>query len=131
MLQSGQVNTDRKGLALEGYDPVSYFSGSPVLGSSENMVEIESAIYYFKSEENREKFKLNPQKYTPQYGGWCAYAMGLGPQKVKINPVSYKILEGKLYLFYDFKGNNTLLPWNKDEASLKNAADLNWGEITK
>ena len=71
----------------------------------------------------------DPKKYEPQYGGWCAYAMGASNEKVEIDPETFKIVNGKLYLFFHNFINNTLLKWNKDEANLKALADKNWQAI--
>ena len=71
----------------------------------------------------------NPAKYEPQYGGWCAYAMGAKGEKVSVDPKTYKIVDGKLYLFYNRLFNNTLEDWNENEAKLKNKADANWVNI--
>jgi hypothetical protein len=80
----------------------------------------------FGSASNLNKFKTNPDKYEPAYGGWCAYAMGETGEQVKVDPETFKILEGKLYLFYNFWGNNTLTDWNKNEKALKTKGDHNW-----
>jgi len=114
------------GLAIDGYDPVSYFDGKPAEGDSKFSNTHKGVTYLFSSLVNLNKFKANPEKYEPAYGGWCAYAMGENGEKVKIDPETYKIIEGKLFLFYNFWGNNTLSDWNKNEKSLKSKADLNW-----
>lgn len=62
----------------------------------------------------------------PQYGGWCAYAMGETGDKVKIDPETFRITDGKLYLFYNFRGNNTLIPWKQNELPLMEKANKNW-----
>lgn len=116
----------KKALALEGYDPVSYFSNKPVEGSSDIKYTYKGVIYWFSSQANLAKFKAEPDRYEPAYGGWCAYAMGETGEKVKVDPETFKIVEGKLYLFYNFWGNNTLTDWNKNEKSLKLKADSNW-----
>lgn len=117
-------------LAIQGYDPVAYFKqNSAVKGSKEYATYYMGAIYYFSSAANKEEFKKNPARYEPQYGGWCAYAMGNKGEKVEINPETYKITDGKLYLFYNKYLNNTLPKWNKDETGLKSKADLNWKKI--
>ncbi|QEC66033.1 YHS domain-containing protein [Panacibacter ginsenosidivorans] len=119
-----------KGVAIEGYDPVAYFTANKAIkGSKELAVVFEGAIYYFSSEENKEIFKKNPSKYEPQYGGWCAYAMGHDGSKVEIDPETFKIIDNKLYLYYNKYFNNTLKTWNKDEANLKSHADANWQKI--
>ena len=121
----------KKNLALEGYDPVSYFDGAPLEGDPDLKFVIKGVTYQFASADNLAKFKLMPDKYEPAYGGWCAYAMGESGEKVKIDPETFKILDGKLYLFYNFWGNNTLEDWKKDEKKLKEAADHNWKNIVR
>ena len=116
----------KKSVALEGYDPVSYFDQNPSEGKQSLQYEYNGIIYLFASAQNLSKFKANPGKYEPAYGGWCAYAMGASGEKVKVDPETFKIIDGKLYLFYNFWGNNTLTDWNKDEKSLKIKADQNW-----
>ncbi|WP_205511306.1 YHS domain-containing (seleno)protein [Longitalea arenae] len=119
-------------LAIQGYDPVAYFNqNKPVKGSKELAVFHQGAVYYFSSDANKAAFKKDPLKYEPQYGGWCAYAMGNKGEKVPIDPETFKIVNGKLYLFYNKLLNNTLPKWNKDEAGLKKNADLNWTKIIK
>jgi hypothetical protein len=89
----------------------------------------EGVVYYFSTKENVILFSKNPAGYEPQYGGWCAFAMGDYGKKVEINPETFKIVDGKLYLFYNAYLNNTLKSWNKDEKSLKTKADSNWKKI--
>ncbi|MGG9960641.1 YHS domain-containing (seleno)protein [Ferruginibacter sp. SUN106] len=118
------------GIAIKGYDPVAYFiANKAVKGSKDLAVYHQGATYYFSSAGNKELFKANPSKYLPEYGGWCAYAMGAKGEKVSIDPETYKIVGGKLYLFYNKFFNNTLKDWNKDEANLKKNADANWIKI--
>jgi YHS domain-containing protein len=125
-----EFNIERSGLALDGYDPVSYFSyGRPVDGKEDITFSYHGVLYRFGSTQNRETFKANPAKYEPQYGGWCAYAMGANGEKVEIDPGTFKIVDGKLYLFYNKFFTNTLESWNKDEARLKPNADENWLKI--
>jgi len=121
----------KKGVALEGYDPVSYFDGNPQEGSDKIKVEYKSVTYLFATAANAARFKQTPDKFEPAYGGWCAYAMGESGEKVKIDPETYKILNGKLYLFYNFWGNNTLTDRNKNEAPLKSKGDQNWKKIVE
>ncbi|MEZ4800994.1 MAG: YHS domain-containing (seleno)protein [Flavobacteriales bacterium] len=113
-----------KSLAIEGYDPVAYFIlGKAVKGTSKISYSFMGVIYNFSSDENKKKFIAQPEKYEPQYGGWCAYAMGNSGEKVEVDPETFKIIDGKLYLFYNAFFNNTLLSWNKDEKNLKAKAD--------
>lgn len=122
-----QFNVSKGTLAIEGYDPVSYFiNGKAVEGKKELAVINDGVTYYFSSEKNAALFKAAPAKYEPQYGGWCAYAMGATGEKVVVDPETFKVMNGKLYLFYNKFFNNTLKSWNKDEASLKQKADANW-----
>lgn len=121
----------KNNLAMEGYDPVSFFDGKAVEGKS-NITHVDNGITYrFFSAANRTKFKSNPEKYVPAYGGWCAYAMGKNGEKVKVDPETYKIVDGKLYLFYNFWTTNTLEDWNKNEKKLKEAGDRNWRKIVQ
>ncbi len=126
-----QRNLKRGNLAAEGYDVVAYFGGEAKEGSSNFESTYKGAKYLFTNESNKEKFVSNPAMYAPQYGGWCAYAMGVDGSKVKIDPETYKILDNKLYLFYNFWGTNTLTSWNEKENDLKASADKYWGEIVK
>jgi len=119
-----------KGVAIKGYDPVAYFTENKAIkGSKDIATAFEGAIYYFSSDANKQTFKANPSKYEPQYGGWCAYAMGHDGSKVEIDPETFKIIDNKLYLFYNKYFNNTLKTWNKDETNLKMHADANWKKI--
>jgi len=126
-LRKKQFNLDESGIAIQGYDPVAYFtSGKAVDGKKEFSLDYAGARYQFTSAADRDAFKANPGKYEPQYGGWCAYAMGAKGEKVVVDPETFKIVDGKLYLFYNKFFNNTLKPWNKDETRLKANADKNW-----
>lgn len=119
----------KKGVSLEGYDPVSYFNGNPLEGKSELRSTHKGVTYQFATVVNQAKFKSAPASYEPAFGGWCAYAMGETGEKVKIDPETYKVLDGKLYLFYNFWGNNTLTDWNKNETTLKAKAEENWSKF--
>jgi YHS domain-containing protein len=121
----------KKGIAIEGYDPVSYFNGKPAEGTEQFKWSYKGITYLFASQANLNTFKNSPEKYEPVYGGWCAYAMGDSGEKVKIDPETFKILDDRLYLFYNFWGSNTLKDWNKDEKKLKSSADSNWEKIIR
>lgn len=121
-----------KGVAIQGYDPVAYFTQNKAIkGKKEFAVAAEGVTYYFATAEDKELFKKDYKKYEPQYGGWCAYAMGATNEKVEIDPETFKIVAGKLYLFYHSWTNNTLNKWNKDEANLKQKADASWTKFSK
>ena len=107
---------------IGGYDPVAYFTEKQaLLGSDEFVHTYEDPAYgstqiKFKSKANLNKFTQNPKKYLPQFNGWCAYAVLYG-SKAEVDPKTFKLIEGKLYLFYNrkglFSGGNTLKKWNK------------------
>jgi YHS domain-containing protein len=130
-LTLAQKNINQKnGVANYGYDVVSYFSGKPQEGSVKFAVKHQNVIYYFVNTVNKTKFQKMPQKYLPQYGGYCAFAMGDSGEKVEIDPKTFKITNGKLYLFYNKFFNNTLTSWNKDEKNLTVKANNNWNKYT-
>lgn len=116
----------KNNIAIDGYDPVSYFQGTPREGSDEFITIFKGIEYWFSSQANANAFRANPEKFEPAYGGWCAFAMGDNGEKVKVDPETFKIIQGRVYLFYNFWGNNTLVDWNKDEGQLKESADRNW-----
>lgn len=115
------------GVAIQGYDPMAYFIQKKALVGNKNIsTSVDGVTYYFSSQKNKDLFLLNPKQFEPQYGGWCAYAMGAVNEKVEIDPETFKVRNGKLYLFYHSWTNNTLTKWNADEANLKSKADKNW-----
>ncbi len=130
-LKTKHVNLE-KSIAIKGYDPIAYFiSNKAIEGNKSIATTIEGVTYYFSSQKNKELFIKDPKKFEPQYGGWCAYAMGAINSKVEIDPETFKIIDGKLYLFYHTWTNNTLTKWNEDERNLKTKADKNWNLIYK
>jgi YHS domain-containing protein len=97
------VNVDKKGVALHGYDAVSYFEpGKPMIGSEQFTVAAAGATWRFASAENKAKFAADPNKYMPQFGGYCAKAVSEN-DTVDIDPLSFKVVDGKLYLNYSAK----------------------------
>ncbi len=129
--RKANFNTNEQNVVNDGYDPVSYFIAGPLMGKEENAYTYKGVIYWFANNASKNTFMKNPQKFEPQYGGWCAYALGLEPQKVKVDPKTYKIVDSKLYLFYNFGFTNTLKSWNKDENGLLPKADENWKVLVK
>jgi len=120
------------GVAIDGYDPVSYLADQrAVEGKKSLSLTHQGVTYYFSTQSHRDAFKADPAKYEPAYGGWCAFAMGDSGEKVEIDPETFKIVDGKLYLFYNKFFNNTLTSWNKDETRLKASADKNWKLATQ
>lgn len=123
-------NNLEEGVAIQGYDPVAYFTrNKAVKGKKELAAQYEGITYYFSTLENKEIFKRAPTTYEPAYGGWCAYAMGAKGEKVSVDPGTFKIIDHQLYLFYNRFFNNTLTDWNKNETNLKTQADANWQRL--
>lgn len=126
---------DDNGLAIGGYDVVSYFSEGATMGKKSISTTHDGATYYFSTKENMKMFKADPDKYLPQYGGFCAWGVAEKESMFPINPETYDIVDGKLYFFFDgdFKGKplNTMLPWNEETSKLKEMADKNWKAMKK
>lgn len=92
------VNVDAKGVAMRGYDPVSYFSKSgPGKGTARFTATHEGATYWFASAPNRDAFKSAPAKYAPAFGGFCAMGVAL-EKKLDGDPLLWHVEDGKLYL---------------------------------
>jgi len=108
---SSSFNLDSEGIALSGYDPISYHSGKPLRGKKELSFEYDGALYLFSSRANLERFAATPEMYLPAFGGWCAWAM-IDGEKVEVDPETYKIINGTLYLYYNSFFVNTLSKWN-------------------
>jgi hypothetical protein len=122
--QSEIYSTD--GIAINGYDAVAYFTESkPVKGDNNISVQWKNARWLFANIENAALFKTNPEKYAPQYGGYCAYGCS-GGYKAKTSPDAWTIDNGKLYLNYN-TGVRTL--WDKDRANYILKADSNWPRV--
>ncbi|SEC48247.1 YHS domain-containing protein [Tenacibaculum sp. MAR_2009_124] len=120
----------KKGLVAKGYDVVAYFNNAATKGNKKFSTSYNEATFRFSSQKNLEKFKGSPEKYVPQYGGYCAYAIGKTGEKVDINPKTFEIRDNKLYLFYNAWGTNTLKLWNEESPEkLKEQADKNWKSI--
>lgn len=114
-------------LAIEGYDPVAYQTVHKALVGKDDLSYTHQGVrYHFVTLANRELFIKNPSKFEPAYGGWCAYAMGATGEKVSVDPETFKIIDGELYLFYNRFFINTITSWNKDQEHLKTQADKNW-----
>jgi YHS domain-containing protein len=116
------VNAE-EGIGLKGYDPVSYFiNGAPTKGSEQYSFAWKGVTYRFASAENLERFKADPEKYLPQYGGYCAYAMSLD-RIADIDPSRWAIVNGKLYLNNGFVAENL---WSLNKNGNIVSADRNW-----
>lgn len=115
--------------AIGGHDPVSYQTGRPAMGSSGLAADYRGVTYWFVDAKNRAAFAADPEKFVPQYGGWCATAMADGGRKVEIDPASYKVTNGRLFLFYKGWLGDALKEWNKDEAGQTVRADAEWKKL--
>jgi len=112
-----------EGIGLQGYDPVAYFiNGAPTEGSERYSFVWKGVTYRFASAENLEKFKADPQKYLPQYGGYCAYAMSLN-RIADIDPSRWAIVDGKLYLNNGFVAEKL---WSLNRSGNIATGDRNW-----
>lgn len=124
---------DENGLAIGGYDVVAYFSNKATKGDAKITAKHGDATYQFATTANRDAFKKNPTKYLPQFGGFCAWGVGAKSTKFPINPETFEIIDGKLYLFFNgpFNGSNfnTLEAWNLDQDNLLKAANTNWPTV--
>ena len=114
------------GFAIRGYDPVAYFdSGAPTKGKESIRFEWNGATWLFASEEHKEAFASDPDKYAPQFGGYCAYAVAKG-STAAIDPEAWKIVDGKLYLNYSQRIQKK---WQEDVAGYIAKAEANWPEV--
>lgn len=120
---AGPVNVDGDGIALQGHDPVAYFTkDKAVAGDAAITAEHDGATYRFSSAENRDLFVVNPEKYAPQYGGFCAFGMASGYQ-APVEADKFTVVDGKLYLNYNGSVQSN---WRKDIAGFVSKADAAW-----
>ena len=121
------VNTEH-GLAVKGYDPVSYFTtGKPTPGLAQFATTYKGATYRFASAENRDRFVAAPEKFLPQYGGYCAIAIALN-QIADIDPDEWAIVNDKLYLNNGFLAQTL---WSLDKSGNIARGDHNWPLVPK
>ncbi|MFW2365611.1 MAG: YHS domain-containing (seleno)protein [Desulforhopalus sp.] len=133
--ENSSINVDAKGIALKGYDLVSYYQSGPKAGRKEYLAKYQGVQYFFENRENLHRFVAEPEKYIPAYGGWCAWAM-LDGEKVAIDPERFKIIEDRVFLFYDGFWGNTLDKWNKraeteTDAVLVRKSDEQWRTLIR
>lgn len=120
------VCVDMEGVTLNGYDAVAYFTeGRAVKGRADYSAEYRGAEYLFSSDQHRDMFKADPQKYAPQFGGWCAYGLALG-KKFAVDGQAFEIVDGKLYLNLDKKIQQK---WAEDRDNFIVDANANWPKI--
>jgi YHS domain-containing protein len=127
LAQKAPIFSDHNG-AIRGYDPVGYFThGAPVRGSKAFRHEWRGATWYFASGANRDKFAADPEKFAPQYGGYCAYGVALGSAP-PIDPNAWSIVDGQLYLNFNLP---TRAVWEKDIPGYIRKANANWPDVLK
>ncbi|MCL4845080.1 MAG: hypothetical protein KJ066_00965 [Acidobacteria bacterium] len=115
-----------RGLALHGYDPVSYFTeGKAVKGHPDVTATDGTVTYRFANIANRDMFARDPSKYRPQYGGFCAYGVSQG-YTVDVDPEAFAVVDGKLYLNYSKRVQRT---WDQDRAGYIDRADAAWPRL--
>ena len=123
------IYSHKKKGAIKGADVVAYYSLEPgedyVKGKKDITHEYKGATWHFSTEENRDLFAANPEKYLPQYGGYCAFAVSHGFTK-SVNPNYWHIVDGKLYLNYNFFADRK---WRKDRDAAILRADKNWPAV--
>lgn len=123
-IKSKPIFADDDG-ALRGFDPVAYFQvEAAVKGDTAFSYDYGGATFYFSSETNRQSFIAEPQRYLPQYGGYCAYGMSRN-FVVSTDPYAFTLVDGKLYLNYSLKVRKT---WLKDVPGNIVKADENWAD---
>jgi YHS domain-containing protein len=121
-----EVDTDVKGLALQGYDAVAYFTdGQPKKGDPKFQTKLHGVTYYFTSADHLKKFKANPDTYQPQFGGFCAMGTAMG-HKFEGDPTVWKIVDNKLFLNFNPDVGRR---WSQDIPGNIARADDNWPQI--
>lgn len=125
-------NTDDSKIALQGYSPVSYLDlGIAQKGSKEFKASHDGLNYYFTSKEQKKAFEDNPQKYLPQYGGFCAFGVSVGA-KFRTDPNKFVVKNGKYFLFlYDLEVDAQQLWLQGEHDKLVTKADASWKKLSK
>ena len=128
---SGGRNLPASGVALEGYSPVSYFTkGVAEKGDPRFSAEHNGAIYHLTSQDQLDRFKMNPDRYEPQCGGWCAFGMSV-EDKFPVDPTKFRVVDNRLYLFLNNEDINAFDLWNQgDERELVNKAQSHWKKVS-
>ena len=123
-----RVNADRHGLAVKGYDVVAYFvEGRAVPGDARFEHALDGVRYRFASAANRDRFAQEPQRFLPQYGGFCAWAVSRG-YTAPTDPLAWRIVDGRLYLKYD---RSVQREWEGDIKGNVAKADTNWPGLSR
>lgn len=126
-------NIDNSNIALQGYSPVSYLDlGLAQRGNKSFKAAHKKVTYYFTSQEQKTAFEKNPERYVPQYGGYCAFGCYAGA-KFRVDPTKFIVKDGKYYLFLNNVELDAKQLWlaEKDHKKLKGIADTNWEKLRK
>jgi YHS domain-containing protein len=125
-----RYNIDDTHIALQGYSPVSYIDlGLAQRGSKEYTATYDGVRYFFTNAEQVQKFQEHPERYVPQYGGYCAMGVAMG-KKLRIDPNKFVVRDGKLYLFLNNVEVDALQKWNEgNPEKLISNADSNWESL--
>lgn len=124
--RSGLWGYTPSGVAIRGYDPVAYFTeGAPAEGSDEFAIQWRGATWKFASQQHLNLFEEDPERYAPQYGGYCAYGVAQD-YLVKIEPENWTIVNDKLYLNYDDEVQSL---WEADISGFIQSADENFAGL--
>ena len=130
---TAEYNVGKAGLAASGYDVVAYFpegGGKPTKGDKAFERVDRGVTYRFATRANMELFEKNPDRYIPAHGGWCSWAMAEDGSKVEVDPASFIVDNGRLFLFYKGLLNDTRSKFQKDVAANAARADVNWKKLT-
>lgn len=123
--QRSEVFTTKDG-AIDGYDAVAYFtSGKPTKGLKSYSSQWNGATWFFSNRENKMLFDADPQRFAPQYGGYCAYGTAEG-HKAPTQSDAWSIVNNKLYLNYDL---DVRTKWSKNQSGYIEQADRNWPQV--
>ena len=121
-----RFNTTAENVAVKGFDTVAYFTmNSAVSGNPQHSLLWNGVNWYFSSSENMEKFKAEPEKYAPQFGGYCSFAVSKG-YTADSDPNAWKIVNGKLYLNYNPKVKEM---WEAEQEKRIADGEKNWAEF--
>lgn len=121
-----RVNMDADGRAVRGYDVVSFFAENAAIQGKPQIEYVwNGAKWLFSTEENLEKFRAEPERYAPQFGGYCSYAVSHG-YTADGDPATWKVVDGKLYLNYNQKAKEA---WEKEQEKFIKDGEHNWQEF--
>lgn len=124
--KSGFFSYEASGVAIRGADTVAYFTEKKYIpGTDQFTSQWQGATWKFSSQQHLDLFNKNPEKYAPQYGGYCAYGVAKG-SLVKIEPENWKVVDGRLYLNYN---NKFQKKWEEDVSGFIEAADTKFSEL--